>query len=159
MRVEDLLTASYTKRFHTVREDNESQRIGEHSFGVALIIVQLHPDPSVNLIKAALYHDLAEGALGDIPATAKWRFQQYDDAFTQAEHQINAEMGIVVEITHEEKVWLACADMLELLFYCQYRSNLKGADRVWRTIWTRVHKWFERKLDVLPEPVKRELNL
>lgn len=61
------------KRFHTeplIREDT----VGHHSAGVAGIIFWLYGKnkPSIELIEAALFHDIAEYSTGDTPAQAKW---------------------------------------------------------------------------------------
>ena len=50
--------AGYTRRWHTTSYLDQS--VAEHSWGVALIIMQNHPNPSANLLKAALLHDLHE---------------------------------------------------------------------------------------------------
>jgi 5'-deoxynucleotidase YfbR-like HD superfamily hydrolase len=156
--ISELLNAAYTRRFHTVRDNTEVQTIGEHSFGVSLIICNLHPNPTVNLLKAAIYHDLAEKELGDIPGQAKWRFQDYDKAFLKAERVVNIEYGIEVFLEPEEQLWLACADMLELYLYSIYRSGLVRAEpAIWSAIRGRVYEWFNSRLDVIPPEIAREV--
>lgn len=158
MSIDQLLNAAYVRRFHTLREQQESQTIGEHSFGVALIICKLHPNPSVELVKAALYHDLAESELGDVPSPAKWRFKNFETAFLEAEAVINKEFGINVELTPAELLWLACADLLELYIYSEYRRKLVGADEMWKLINGRVFSWFLARWDQLPTEIVHELG-
>lgn len=157
MSIEQLLDAAYVKRFHTVRESQETQTIGEHSYGVTLIICKLHPNPTVNLLKAAVYHDLAEKEAGDIPGHAKWRFPEYAAAFKDVEDVVNAEYEIEVHLEPEERVWLACADMLELYFYSRYRLFLRGSDPMWQIIMNRVHQWFTSQKDI-PVEIAMELT-
>ena len=63
--------AQFLLRFHTVAMQAERQTVGAHSYAVSILIDQLWPDSSKQLIMAALYHDVPELILGDIPATAK----------------------------------------------------------------------------------------
>jgi len=50
------------------------QNIAEHTFGLLIILMQIAPGNhlSVQMIRAALFHDLAEQVTGDIPGPAKW---------------------------------------------------------------------------------------
>ena len=45
--------------------------IAQHCYNMAAMLMLLHPNPSAELIKAVLFHDVAERWTGDMPATAK----------------------------------------------------------------------------------------
>lgn len=57
------------QRCHTVRHQG-SYSNAEHSWGVAMLILQLYPD-DVSLVGYALVHDIPEAVTGDVPATVK----------------------------------------------------------------------------------------
>ena len=67
---------------------------------------------------AALYHDVPELILGDIPATAKWDYPELHQAFERAEKKVMDDLGLNFVLTAEEKNRLKMADMLELIMYC-----------------------------------------
>ena len=67
---------------------------------------------------AALYHDVPEIILGDIPATAKWDYPELHQAFERAEKKVMDDLGLNFVLTAEEKNRLKMADMLELVMYC-----------------------------------------
>lgn len=58
------------KRYHTV-STIQPETVGHHSHGVACLVLMLTDNVSVNLLTAALLHDLSEHQTGDIPAPAK----------------------------------------------------------------------------------------
>ena len=92
--------------------------MGAHSYAVSILIDQLWPDSSKQLIMAALYHDVPEIILGDIPATAKWDYPELHKAFEKAERKVMEDLGLNFVLTADEKNRLKMADMLELVMYC-----------------------------------------
>lgn len=67
------MRGSAVKRFHTAITITENT-VGQHEAGCALFCDLLsNGDPSVDLLRAALYHDHAEQVVGDVPApTKRW---------------------------------------------------------------------------------------
>ena len=114
--------AQFLLRFHTVAIQAERQTVGAHSYAVSILIDQLWPDSSKQLIMAALYHDVPEMVLGDIPATAKWAFPEVLQAFEKAEKKVMDDLGLSFVLTPEEKNRLKMADMLELVLYSHRHS-------------------------------------
>lgn len=133
MQASELLRAGLVRRYHTVADSGRGQTNAEHSWGVATLIATYHPSPSVELLKAALYHDLSEFDTGDLPATAKWTWPGLGDAYRRAEAEVRDAYGWQVALTDKEKVWLRACDMLELYHYCQWRCN-NGGGYEWKTI-------------------------
>lgn len=108
--------AGAVKRFHTVRTIG-NQTVAEHSFNVAMILLKI-TQPSAELLKAALYHDLPEIFTGDIPATTKWRHSSLAHPLSVIEENLIQENQWGIILTDEEKLLLKYADMLELVLYC-----------------------------------------
>lgn len=59
-----------TRRYHGFRMLMEDT-VGHHSYNVACIIMKVRPDARVNLLRAALKHDMSEHIVGDMPAPSK----------------------------------------------------------------------------------------
>lgn len=108
-----------TKRFHTADTLTE-QSVGEHSFGVAWLIVLIDPNARRELILAAMAHDLAEHVIGDVSSPAKRQYPALKAALDAAEGNILAEMGLDFEakLTTEERKLLKVADMLDGMMFC-----------------------------------------
>ena len=116
--------AQFLIRYHTVPLQTERQTVGAHSYAVSVLLDQLWPDSSKQLILSALYHDVAEIILGDIPATAKWGYPELRKAFEKAEVQVMKSLELDFVLTEKEKDRLKMADMLELVMYCNRHSSL-----------------------------------
>jgi 5'-deoxynucleotidase YfbR-like HD superfamily hydrolase len=115
-RLPDLYEASRLLRWHT-HQLPISQNLADHSYGVALIISIMHPNPSVKLLKAALWHDLHESVLGDWPHSAKTEnpaLAEFEEAF---ERKFRMEHGIDYQLEADEQLWLTFADRLESFYF------------------------------------------
>lgn len=87
--VEAVIRAGQVLRWHVVATDRV-QTVADHSFCVAMIAGLMAESMGINPSNAyicGLYHDLAEGFLGDIPSPAK------DDNHRAAEHTIQHIIG------------------------------------------------------------------
>lgn len=73
--------------------------------------------PSRNLLMAALFHDLVECIVGDIPRNAKVDYRVIGHAFGEVEKHLEAHHGLVVELTEEENSMLKQADIFDMLYY------------------------------------------
>ena len=120
--------AQFLLRYHTVANQSERQPVGAHSYAVSVLIDQLWPDSTKQLIIAALYHDVPEIILGDIPATAKWAYPEIQQAFEKAEKKVFDDLGLIFVLSPEEKLRLKMADMLELVLYTHRHSQ--GSDQM-----------------------------
>lgn len=112
----ELYEASRLFRWHT-HQLPISQNLADHSYGVALIISIMHPNPSVNLLKAALWHDLHESRLGDWPFTAKEESPSLREFEKAYEQKFRMEMGIEYKLEADEQLWLTFADRLESFYF------------------------------------------
>jgi hypothetical protein len=112
------------KRYHTWPIIGE-ESVAKHSFEVALIVLELTEHrASANLLRAALFHDLAEYVTGDIPHPCKRDFPEIDRHSKNAEQQHDMDWGLVVELTDEEILILHWADSLQLMFFALHQRML-----------------------------------
>jgi len=117
MRQKMLREGGAVKRWHTITNVKE-QTVAAHSWGVASIVLDLWPDCSNNLIRAALWHDIAELHTGDIPAPIKWEDREFALACHNIEQRIQEQFSLFEELTEKEQTRLKMADILELMWYC-----------------------------------------
>jgi hypothetical protein len=116
-----LFEAYAVKRYHTMRALRE-QTVGEHSAGVAALVIMLEPNARTALLRAALLHDTEELETGDMPAPTKWKHpdlaKELDRAtgcFYDANPSLDPRLG---ELTpHERRVLVFC-DMLDGAMWC-----------------------------------------
>lgn len=152
------------KRYHTVEMIKE-QTVAAHSWGVAVILCHIVKNPSAQLLKAALYHDVAEHIIGDMPATTKWRFKELAQAMSEAEQLTELELGIDIRLDEMDKAYLKFADMAELIITCvrEYRlGNKDAADIVRRGLtYLEDRSWGKEPreyLEMLKTYVKENIN-
>lgn len=132
--VQRLMMGGSVQRYHTW--PMPPQNVGNHSYGVAMIVQRLWPECRKELLLAALQHDLGEQELGDVPAPAKWRAPQFFAHLNEAEAKARLDMGFSPheeELTAHERQVLKIADILELCAFARYAINCGhvGAQIVW----------------------------
>lgn len=117
-QLEYFMRGGDVKRYHT-RVTIGQQTVAEHSHRVISILRFLTDDQlTLELLLAAHQHDIPELISGDMPYVAKRSFQQLDEAITEVEAQLSAEMGLApLELTPDEEELLKQADMLEAAMY------------------------------------------
>ena len=160
-RLETSWNAQFVSRFHTVASLNPKQTVGSHSYGVAILVNELWADASKELLQKALYHDVPEVMLGDIPFTAKRNHPEIGDAFKIAEIAVIHEYELKwlyanLSIKDEER--LKMADMLDLVLYTHLEGQTNkemadickfGAHYLYYNFGDRVGGDFEPVRDVL----------
>lgn len=116
------------------------QTNADHAHGVTSIILALHPAPSKNLMRAALWHDVGEASCGDLPSPFKKAYPQVAYMHARAEKfEAGKIAGAHADLEPAEGEWLKMADGLEaVLFTAFYRPGL--LDR---------QDWVEHVQDVL----------
>src|SRR5215217_2399623 len=120
--LEFLYSSGGTRRYHNRPKLN--QNVKEHSWGVALTIITLHPDPSVNLLKAATLHDCSETKYGDFLSPAKVAFPELRELDIKCNNlfweEISESGGMKYpELTQVEQLWLNYADMYECFLFAK----------------------------------------
>lgn len=133
-RLDLILRGGAVKRYH-VMDTLRTQNVAEHSFGVAWLCWLLcNGKPSVQLVMAALQHDLAEHVTGDLPAPAK-RALNISEQFAAYEVSVLEEAGMLITLTQSEKRTLKFADTCELLLFCLQEMSL--GNRSMSTVYSR----------------------
>lgn len=112
-----------TKRWHAEDMIGE-QLVNQHTWGLVSIILLLHPNPSLGLIKVAQFHDGPEPFSGDIP----WFARKAVPGLQQGEDEISdrwfSAMGIVAELSASDSWWLKMADAGEAWLWCGRQQAL-----------------------------------
>ena len=160
-KLETIYDAQFINRYHTVPLGGLRQTVGAHSYAVVVLLDQLWDNCSKNLLLSALYHDVPEIVLGDIPATAKWSYPEVQKAFKKAEQKVMKDLDIDFVLTDRELNRLKMADMLELVMYCH---KLNDSNPRMRLIMQTGVNYLMDNYSQLPDfnPVKqvlRKLNL
>ena len=117
-KIETIYDAQFINRYHTVPLGGLMHTVVAHSYAFVVLLDQLWDNCSKSLLLSALYHDVPEIVLGDIPATAKWEYPEIKKAFKKAEDKVAKDLGINFVLTERETNRLKMADMLELVMYC-----------------------------------------
>jgi 5'-deoxynucleotidase YfbR-like HD superfamily hydrolase len=130
MSYNSLRFASRVKRFHTIPTTRD-QSLAEHSYGVAVILLHIYEgNVRPELLKAALYHDLAELETGDIPATTKWRSPELRRQLSLQEAEFDKRYNLTQNLTAEETRELKFADMMELCQFCIDEINMGNKNAI-----------------------------
>lgn len=120
------------KRFHTVPTIKE-ETVGEHSFGVAMMVLAItNHKASAELLRAALFHDMAEQTTGDSPYTAKRAFPMLKCLLESVEESWEKDNGFHIDLNERDRNLLKAADMMQLLWRCKLERDLGNTnmDRV-----------------------------
>lgn len=142
-KIEFITAGSEVQRYHTLRT-LQSETVGHHSHGVALFCDILSKgNPSSNLLKAALFHDLAEHQLGDIPSPAKKKYG-IGEQVNELEEQLLSGVGLSVRLDPEEKRVLKLADIFQGMMFCVREVQL-GNTRM-REIYNRYRSYADELL-------------
>lgn len=128
--------AAAVKRYH-VKRTLRQQTVGEHTFGVLMLLRMVlpddyDPDKTAVLLVATMHHDLPELVTGDIPAPVKRRFPALNSLLDQIECSAD-NLYFDFPLTAEEKVMLKWADTMELVLWCMEEREL-GNRNMDRTI-------------------------
>lgn len=147
--------AGNVRRCHVVPHHGE-YTVGKHSYDAVSMLLVMHPDPSIHLIKALLWHDGAERWVGDMPAPAKLYNEELGQAYAQAEwFAMRAwELYDAFEfLTEDDLLWLRTIDSLELWAWCQDQLAL-GNQHI-REFIRNLEEYFEHESTLMPEPCWR----
>jgi hypothetical protein len=134
--VEDQIEATReggaVERCHVVRHSALYDN-AQHTYGALNLLLLLHPEPSLRLIKAVQWHDVPERWTGDVPATAKWMCPVLREALALIEEPIMRRFGLHQELTEEDKAWLLGVDVLELWLWCREHQDELHPQQVMNT--------------------------
>lgn len=115
----DVMSSGGIVRYHAQPYFHTHQRLGEHVWGVLTLILSLHPNPSMELVRATQFHDAAELWMGDIPYPATRNFAALKKAKDEAEFIINKGKfeGSYHTLSEVDQAWLEWADRTEAVIW------------------------------------------
>jgi 5'-deoxynucleotidase YfbR-like HD superfamily hydrolase len=119
-RSKALIEGGQTERLHATYH-HRPYSVAQHSWNMAALLEVFKPDASLRLVKACLFHDVAERWVGDMPAPAKWWLNPLaGEELRQAEARIKQTLQVDYEdgLNREEGTWLKAMDLLELYLFC-----------------------------------------
>lgn len=120
-----LLLAGMVQRYHSVPTIT-SDTVGEHTFGVVWLCALLSGGaPRAELLLAAVWHDVPELTVGDMPAPAKRRLG-LSEAFATMEQEVLGGMLRlpIPQLTEDEQRILSIADRIDGMLHCCYERAL-----------------------------------
>lgn len=122
-----------TTRFHCYSLI-KSDTVGRHSHGVAFFVWYLMseapPMDRLPVLQNALFHDMAEFEVGDVPAPTKRRLGIRERLYT-IENEVLERHGIPVAILSEaQEMALSLADCLDGLAFCQREVEMGNVQMV-----------------------------
>lgn len=116
-KLEFIQRGGAVQRFHSVHTIKQNT-VAAHSFGVAMLCYQLTGGAaSRNLLMAALSHDLAEHAVGDVPAPTK-RLLNIREEVNQLEEAHLLSVDLLFTLFGEDEAVLRLADALDGAMFC-----------------------------------------
>lgn len=145
MRLHRIFLAGFVRRWHANPDlAHTVDRIDGHSARVARIILALHPDPTVALLKAALTHDDGEIVTGDVP----WGAKQNPDlksALNVAEFNARNDLWPVDKCTADDHRWINFADRLDAYMWASHHAP----HVLHRDGWPEAKDWLQDEANVL----------
>lgn len=119
-----LLESGRVRRWHTEPMIGV-QTVGEHTWGVAMLIVRLWPDASARLLRTALEHDLAERVVGDLPSPSLSKRVALADAYAEAQRAVLRTLGALpIALDMRDVARLRMADLLDAFFYALHEWRM-----------------------------------
>ncbi len=147
-RIEFFLDGAETERYHTIRT-LQRETVGHHSHGVAMFVVLMQG--SAMALRAALFHDLAEHILGDIPSPAKKKYG-IGEQVNELEEQLLDGMDFNVELDARSKRILKFADIFQGMSFCT--REVKMGNTKLASVFYRYKTYAE---ELMPCGVEREI--
>lgn len=108
--------AGAVQRYH-VKRTHRKQTIAEHTFGMLMLIKQINPLCTKNVMNAVLHHDLPELFTGDVPAPIKRVHPELGPLMDSIEEGLTP-LYQDFHITVPEAILLKWADRMELVLWC-----------------------------------------
>lgn len=152
---QQLRESSNVRRCHVVPHHGE-YTVGKHSYDATVLLLLLHPDPDVHLLKLMMLHDAAERWVGDMPAPAKWHNSALGAEYVKAERDVFDKLDLFTGPYNtnkkEDSEWVSAIDRLELWLWAHDQLAL-GNQHVKHFI-PALEQWFELNWENIPRPVQ-----
>jgi 5'-deoxynucleotidase YfbR-like HD superfamily hydrolase len=127
--VHDPRRAGDVKRYHA-QTHVVTQTVASHSWNLVRIATTIWPDIPRHIILYCIYHDIAEGCVGDLPYTTKLRSKVIKDEIDGLESESILAMSkiwqtpILPALTNEEKKFVKAVEYVEFAEYSWVEKNL-----------------------------------
>ena len=154
-----LRECSNVRRAHGIPY-NGDYSVGKHSFDMLVLLLELWPDASLDLIKAVMYHDFSERWVGDMPCVACWDDGALDKAYKAAQVRLAEKHNVTPpELTSDDMFRLRFVDKLELWMWAHEQAKGFGNKNAARVI-DRLLPWFKAPSiwSYMPEEAKALVN-
>lgn len=137
----------------------ESYSNAAHSWGVAMLMLQVWPRDFARLAAVCICHDVPEAWVGDIPAHTKARAPQIRTALRILDDEIFDRLQLPREsdLDARDLRKLQNCDRLELWLWAQ--EELELGNHHAREIVTKLEGWFSMPDGLLPEAMRLFRNL
>ncbi len=155
-RVQAIREGGHTSRSHTIPHHGEYS-VAFHTWNVVTLLLLLHPSPSLELIKAAQFHDVPELYAGDVPGHAKyWHSPAMGDMHAALERVLSRQLGLQFSLTKDEERWLKGCDLLEFYLWCCDQEALGNRNVV--NVKDNVLRYMAENADDIPLMVVRFIS-
>ena len=133
MSLRKFYMSQFTRRWHT-QPSVPVQTVAEHSFGMMMLLEALHPNPSVDLFRAVLRHDLHESLGGDIPFSAKRDYPFLKDFDLLVEKEFVDKFNLQpLHLSDVDLLWLLYLDRLEVLLYIEnFTDQIEETEEIYK---------------------------
>lgn len=117
-RVSVMREASRVEREHTMPHHG-SYTNGQHSYDMATLLIMFHPEPSMDLMKAVLLHNVPDRYTGDVPEPAQQSDGEFGKRMAIMAVRIKQSLGISFDLTDQDRVWLRALDKTEQFLWAK----------------------------------------
>ncbi len=134
-RLRALREAGDVQRWHSTPHLQDAS-LARHQWGVAVLLLELVSEPSVELIRAGLLHDVPERWHGDTPSPARREYPSLQEGEDRASTDVWAKLyrpadsrsrGLL--LTEVERSWLSFCDCADALLWANAERRL-GSSRI-----------------------------
>lgn len=119
-RVIDARCGGAVQRSHGLRHVGE-YTVASHSWGVAMLMLQIWPEDFPRLAAACLVHDVAEAWVGDIPAPVGKYVPGLKEGLERFERRLEQRLGLPehTSLPEEDQRKVKICDCLEFYLWCR----------------------------------------
>jgi 5'-deoxynucleotidase YfbR-like HD superfamily hydrolase len=131
--------AGHVKRWHTW-PTLRVQTVAAHSHAAAMLLWQVYPEASKEMIVAMLAHDLPEISTGDVPAHVKWSNPEISKVLDAMEQSWLDDAGLNYALKPLEVNILKFCDSFELMLWSieELKMGNRYMERVIKAITARL---------------------
>jgi hypothetical protein len=149
--------AADVKRYHTQRTIRE-QTVGQHSFNMLTLLMQVAPDARKEVMTAIIHHDLPELMTGDIPAPIKRLHTELAVLLEEIEDGLAPLAYDCTNMTPQEMRLIKWCDTTELVMWSLEERSMGN-----KCVESVIHKgmtwlWQVRRPNAVAQELLRQLH-